>query len=72
MAHALLQVSGLAESVGQVVGAAGAIVLALMVVALVGFAYKSLRGDGIEWPDDVDDDEDGVSQGESDDEWDYY
>jgi len=27
-------------------------VLAVMLAALVGFAYKSLTGDGIEWPDD--------------------
>ena len=44
-----------------------------MVVALVAFAYKSLQGDGIEWPDETGESDDGeVARGGSDDEWDYY
>lgn len=71
--HTLLQVGGLAESFSQVVVGAGAIVLLLMLAALGGFAYKSLRG-GIEWPDErseADDDGDGVSRAGDDEEWKY-
>lgn len=67
--------SGLPESAGQLVGVAASVILLLMLVALGGFAYKSLRGDGIRWPDDedVDEGEDGsVSRATDDDEWDYY
>ncbi|GAB7010259.1 hypothetical protein [Halorubrum trueperi] len=68
--HTLLQVGGLAESFSQVVVVAGAVVLLLMLAALSGFAYKSLRG-GIEWPDEQseDDDDDGVSRASDDEEW---
>ena len=65
--------SGLLGSVAQVAVLAGTLVLGLMVVALVAFAYKSLRGDGIEWPDETGEGDDGeVARGGSDDEWDYY
>jgi len=62
------------EMLTQLVTIAGAVVLAVMLAALVGFAYKSLTGDGIEWPDD-DPDPDGVQRradGDDDDEWKYY
>lgn len=62
------------EMLTQLVTIAGAVVLALMLAALVGFAYKSFTGDGIEWPDD-DSDPDGVQRradGDDDDEWKYY
>lgn len=75
MAHAILQFSGgLAESAGQVVAAVGALVLVLMLVALGGFAYKSLQGNGIEWPDDREPDsgDEEVQHGNDDDEWKYY
>ena len=68
--------SGLFESASQLVVAAGGIVLLLMFAALAGFAYKSLQGDGIRWPEDIEDDpedESAVRQsGDDDDEWDYY
>jgi hypothetical protein len=65
--------SGLIESFAQVAMIGATLVLLLMLVALGGFAYKSLRGDGIEWPDDVDAEErDGAVKGGDDDEWDYY
>lgn len=74
--HLQLQAgSGLPESAGQLVGVAASVILLLMLVALGGFAYKSLRGDGIRWPDDENQDEsdDGsVSPATDDDEWDYY
>jgi hypothetical protein len=67
--------SGLLESVGQIAVLAGTLLLVLMLVALGGFAYKSLRGDGVRWPDDVeaDGEENGaVREGGDDDEWKYY
>jgi hypothetical protein len=64
---------GLLGAAGGAVALAASLILVLMIVALGAFAYKSLRGDGIEWPDDQDPDgEDGVSSGSDDDEWDYY
>lgn len=62
---------GLPEFVPDLIGFAGTIVLVLIIVALAGFAYKSLTG-GIEWPDEKEDDEDTVRRGGDDDEWDYY
>lgn len=49
----------------------GTIVLFLIVIALGGFIYKSMTG-GIEWPDEKDQKNDGLKQGDEDDEWDYY
>lgn len=64
---------GLTEAAGQAAVLAGTLVLMLMLVALVGFAYKSLRGDGIRWPSETDRDaEEGAQPGDPDDEWDYY
>lgn len=63
---------GLLESVAQIAVAAGTLVLVLMVVAMGGYAYKQLRGGGVEWPDEQEEDEDSVSRGDADDEWDYY
>jgi hypothetical protein len=66
--------SGLVESFAQVVPLAASLVLVLMLVALGSFAYKSLRGDGIRWPSDIEDDpdEEGARRGGPDDEWEYY
>lgn len=74
MEQAVLQAgSGLLESVAQLAVLAGTLLLAAMVVALVGYAYKSLQGNGIEWPEDREEEADaGVSRGSDDDEWDYY
>jgi len=75
MEPAILQGGGgVLESAGGAVALAASLLLLMMVVALGAFAYKSLRGDGIEWPDDrePEDDEGGVRQGSDDDEWDYY
>lgn len=70
MGITLLQFSGgLVESLGQVAVVAGMLLLVLMFVALGTYAYKHLRGDGIEWPEDNQDD-DGVSKS-TDDEWKY-
>jgi hypothetical protein len=63
------------ESAAQLVVVAGAVVLLLMLVALGSFGYRSLRGDGIRWPDEDDDDESGVRRegpDDEDDEWKYY
>lgn len=74
--------SGLVESFGDVVVGVGMLVLLLMLVALGAYAYKHLRGDGIEWPEDreAQDGEPGrgsspddeLQRGSGDDEWDYY
>ncbi|EMA27762.1 hypothetical protein [Haloarcula japonica] len=68
--------SGLLESVGQVAAVAGTVVLLLILVGLGAFAYKSLVGDGIRWPDEqeaADSEEDeGVVQGSREDDWKYY
>jgi hypothetical protein len=66
--------SGLLESISQLAVVGGTLVLVLGLVAFGAFVYKSLRGDGIEWPDDVDDDADDgeVRRGNSDDEWEFY
>ncbi|WP_280535863.1 hypothetical protein [Halopenitus sp. POP-27] len=40
------------EWAGQAAAIAGTLLLVLFLVALGGIAYKHLRGDGIEWPDD--------------------
>ncbi|MGB9933686.1 hypothetical protein [Haloarcula amylolytica] len=68
--------SGLLESVGQVAAVAGTVVLLLILVALGAFAYKSLTGDGIRWPDEREeadsDDDDSVVQGSREDDWKYY
>ena len=72
MAPLLLQAfGGPLESVAQVAVIAGTLVLALMIVAMASYAYKQLRGGGVEWPDEETDD-DSVSRGDTDDEWDYY
>jgi hypothetical protein len=64
---------GLLGAAGGAVALAASLILVMMVVALGAFAYKSLRGDGIEWPEDREsDDEDGLNRGNDDDEWDYY
>lgn len=74
MTISILQIgSGLVQSASQIAVLAGSIVLVLMIVGMVGIAYKHFRGGGIEWPDDDDSDTDGgVSSGDADDEWKYY
>lgn len=65
--------SGLFDAVSQLVVTAGTVILVLMLVALGAFAYKSLRGDGIEWPDDREEADDEVHHATGDDdEWEYY
>lgn len=62
---------GLPDVFPGLVAVAGTIVLVLMLVAMGGYLYKSLTG-GIEWPEDREEDDDGVRRGDEDDEWDYY
>lgn len=62
--------SGLLEAAAKLVPVVGTVVLIAMLVALGGFAYKSLRGDGIRWPDDEETDSTMVSRSD-DDEWKY-
>ena len=68
---ALQMFGGSFEFVAQAAAIAGTLVLALMLVAMGTYAYKQLRGGGVEWPDEKSDD-DSVSRGDTDDEWDYY
>jgi len=68
--------SGLLESVGQLAAVAGTVVLLLILVGLGAFAYKSVVGDGVRWPDEREEtdseNEDGVVQGSREDDWKYY
>jgi hypothetical protein len=64
--------TGLPNAFTGVVALAGAVVLGLMLLALGAYAYKNLRGDGVEWPDEEGTDGDGLTRGDDDDEWDYY
>ena len=59
---------------GGVVVLGAVVVLGLMLVALGSYAYKQVRGEGVEWPDEGEREaeEGGVERGSSDDEWDYY
>lgn len=59
---------------GQFLPIAGSIVLFMILVALGAYAYKQIVGEGVEWPDDVDEegDSDELQSGDQDDEWDYY
>jgi hypothetical protein len=64
---------GLLGSLAQAAVVAASLLLVLMLVALGAYAYKHLRGDGIEWPEDKESTaESGVTKGDSDDEWKYY
>lgn len=74
MLAAILQTGGgLLESVGQLAVIAGTLLLALALVAFAAFAYKSVRGDGVEWPEDRDpEDDEEVQRGDDDDEWEFY
>lgn len=71
----VLQVGGgFLESIAQAAVLAGTLVFVLGLVALGAFAYRSLRGDGIRWPDETEksDPEEGTRRGDADEEWDYY
>lgn len=63
--------AGLPEFVPDLIGLAGTLVLLLVLVALGGVVYRALTG-GIEWPEEREEDDDAVSRGGQDDEWDYY
>lgn len=67
---AVLQL-GIPDIIPDLVGIAGTVVLVLMLVALAGFAYKSLTG-GVEWPEDKEQDPDALRRGDDEDEWEYY
>lgn len=62
---------GIPDIIPDLVGIAGTVVLVLMLVALGGFAYKSLTG-GVEWPEDKEQDPDALRRGDDEDEWEYY
>jgi hypothetical protein len=70
----VLQVgSGVLGSVRQIAVLAGSIILFLMLVAMIGVAYKHFQGDGIEWPDETEADGNvSRSDNDDDDEWKYY
>jgi len=75
LAPTLLQAmpgGGLFGSVLQLLTIVGTLILLAVLVAFGAFAYRSLAGDGVEWPDDEREDDSGVSRGGDDDEWDYY
>jgi hypothetical protein len=69
-----------AQFSGHLIGAAVTLALVtgglLLVGALVSFAvfaYRSVKGDGMRDPQEVvPETEEGLSEGDADDEWDYY
>lgn len=63
--------AGLPEFVPDLIGFAGTLVLLLMLAALAGIAYRHFTG-GIEWPDEEEDEDEGLRTGDDDEEWDYY
>jgi hypothetical protein len=73
MAMLVLQAldGGLLGAFSQVAVLAGALLLAGGVLAFAAFAYKQLRG-GVEWPDDIENDDGDVESGDASDEWKYY
>lgn len=67
--------SDFVEIAAQLANIIGALVLLLLLVAFGAFVYKSVQGDGIQWPSDVKEDaedDSGVSRGSEDDDWKYY
>lgn len=62
---------GLPEFVPDLIGFAATLILVLILVAFGGTIYRHYTG-GIEWPEDKEQDEEAVTRGGSDDEWDYY
>jgi hypothetical protein len=69
-----LQSGGAFESVAGAAVTGGTLVLVLALVALGAFAYKQLRGGGVEWPEDTAENAEdaGAQRGSQDDEWKYY
>lgn len=67
---------GLLGSLAQVAAIAGTLLLVLAFVALGAFVYRQVVGDGVEWPGEgeaeADPGDDGVTRGDSGDEWKYY
>lgn len=61
---------GLLGSVAQAAVPAGTLVFVLALVAMGAYAYRELVGDGVEWPDETEDE--GAERGDSSDEWKYY
>ncbi|PSQ61804.1 MAG: hypothetical protein BRD21_08505 [Halobacteriales archaeon SW_8_66_22] len=52
---------------------AGALLFVGGLVSFAGFAYKTTRGEGMEDPRDaMPENEDELTEGDTDDEWDYY
>ncbi|MFB6101713.1 MAG: hypothetical protein ABEJ73_04035 [Haloplanus sp.] len=70
---ALWALQGGVETVGSIAVFAGTILVALGVVALGVFVYRSAFGDGVRWPDEeYANEEEGVRRGTDDEEWRYY
>ena len=68
-----LQAAG--GGLGSVLGlltVVGTLVLLAVLAAFGAFAYRRLVGDGVDWPEDEREDDNSVSRGGDDDEWDYY
>ncbi|WP_435183650.1 hypothetical protein [Halobellus sp. EA9] len=71
MSSLVLQFGGSLQSIAQFASLAATLVLILMLIAAGALVYRHFFDGGIEWPDE-DDNDDGVSRGGNDDEWDYY
>lgn len=73
---AVLPTDGLFGAIAEVAVIVAALLFLSILIALIAFIVKSVRGDGIEWPEDTeekssDDADDGVVERE-DGEWKYY
>ena len=66
--------NGLFETAFSVALVAGALLFIGGLVSFAVFAYRSVKGDGMKDPEEVrpDHDDDELTKGDSDDEWDFY
>lgn len=65
--------TGLFDTAFTVALLAGGLLLLGGMVSFAVFAYRSVRGDGMKDPEEVAPDrDDDLSEGDADDEWDFY
>jgi hypothetical protein len=76
MYSVVAQLSGLFDIALTGALVAGGLLILGGIVSFAVFAYRSVKGEGMRDPEEVVpekvDDEEGLSEGDADDEWDYY